>query len=110
MGYRFNIGRQGESFATRVLIEKGYRILERNYRGRFGEIDIIARKDNCLHFIEVKTRIGDECGLPAEAVDDTKLSRIKRTIDEYLRYCKKEYGEIAIDVFEISADLLTNVA
>lgn len=110
MGYRYNVGRYGESFAAKVLTERGYRILERNYRGRHGEIDIIAKKDECIHFIEVKTRIGDECGLPAEAVDDIKLNRIRLTADEYMRNKRPVCLDVSIDVFEISGDLLNNIA
>ena len=51
--YKKNVGDNGEDFAARLLADSGYEILERNYRTKYGEIDIIACRDGVLHFIEV---------------------------------------------------------
>lgn len=64
--------------------EEGYFILDRNYRNRYGEIDIIAKKDKCLIFIEVKTRTNLEYGDPLEAINKLKTSRIKRLASFYI--------------------------
>ena len=64
--------------------EEGYFILDRNYRNRYGEIDIIAKKDKCLIFIEVKTRTNLEYGDPLEAINKLKISRIKRLASFYI--------------------------
>jgi len=66
------------------LEEEGYFILDRNYRNRYGEIDIIAKKDKCLIFIEVKTRTNLEYGDPLEAINKLKISRIKRLASFYI--------------------------
>jgi len=66
------------------LKEEGYFILDRNYRNRYGEIDIIAKKDKCLIFIEVKTRTNLDYGDPLEAINKLKISRIKRLASFYI--------------------------
>ena len=74
----------GETLAENILKEKGYTIVEKNFRSRFGEIDIVAKDGDELVFVEVKTRWSNRYGKPEEAVTAKKLSRIKRTIDYYL--------------------------
>ena len=64
--------------------EEGYFILDRNYRNRYGEIDIIAKKDKCLIFIEVKTRTNSDYGDPLETINKLKISRIKRLASFYI--------------------------
>lgn len=65
------------------LSGKGYEIIERNFRSSFGEIDIIAIKDNKLIFIEVKTRWSLKFGKPEEAVNQSKLWKIAKTGEYY---------------------------
>lgn len=72
-------GALAEDFAVKLLKNKGYRIVERNFRGKFGEIDIIAVDGNNLVFVEVKARWSKEFGSPEEAVTEQKLSKISRT-------------------------------
>ena len=64
-------GAWGEDLALRYLIQHGYKLLERNYRTRRGEIDLIVRKDDTLVFVEVKLRRGSGYGDPLEAVTPT---------------------------------------
>src|SRR3990167_2286028 len=71
-------GRIGEAFAAQYLGDEGYGIIEQNYRTRFGEIDIVAREGGELVFIEVKTRTGEQFGLPEEAVDQRKQRKLIR--------------------------------
>jgi len=66
------------------LKEEGYFILDKNYRNRYGEIDIIAKKDKCLIFIEVKTRTNLDYGDPLETINKLKVSRIKRLASFYI--------------------------
>jgi len=66
------------------LKEEGYFILDMNYRNKYGEIDIIAKKDKCLIFIEVKTRTNLEYGDPLETINKLKISRIKRAASFYI--------------------------
>ena len=77
-------GQQKEELAAAWLERQGYEILEHNYRCRQGEIDLIGRDGRCLVFIEVKFRKNSRFGLPAEAVDRRKQSRIIYTARHYL--------------------------
>jgi putative endonuclease len=77
-----NLGKSGEELALRFLRKQGYEIIRQNYRTPKGEIDLIARSDTTLIFIEVKTRRSKKFGSPEEAVDRTKQNRI-RSIAEY---------------------------
>jgi putative endonuclease len=106
MRYKKNIGDNGEEFAARMLEDSGYRILERNYTTRYGEIDIIALRDGVLHFIEVKTRTGMDFGYPAEAVDENKVTRIRRTAECYIGRRRAFWRSISFDVFEVMSELL----
>lgn len=78
------LGRWGEKIAARFLKRRGYRILQRNYVGRVGEIDIIARDGDVLVFVEVKTRTETDFGGPLEAVGPAKRRRIARAAQSYL--------------------------
>ena len=79
------IGRIGETIASDYLRNKDYKIIERNFQGRYGELDIITKdKDDTLVFVEVKTRIGDEYGDPAEAITKWKLREVVKTAEFYL--------------------------
>ena len=86
-------GMIGQEAAVKYLKKKGYKIVEVNYRTRYGEIDIIATlgTEPRLVFIEVKTKTGEQFGEPWEMVDKWKLGRIKRMAVMYLK--KNELGE-----------------
>lgn len=79
-------GKEGEDIAVHYLSEQGYRILVRNYRTKVGEIDIIAREGNTLVFVEVKARSGARFGLPQDAVDLRKQTKLSRVAMGYLRH------------------------
>ena len=81
---RQKLGKLGEDLACAELARRGYSILARRYRTRFGEIDIIARDNDVTVFIEVKTRRGDEFGGGAEAVTAWKQRRITQMAVDYL--------------------------
>lgn len=83
-GERRQIGASGEDIAAAFLKGIGYVILTRNYRKRFGEIDIIAEDDTTLVFVEVKTRSTTAFGNPLEAVDGRKQRRMVRAALAYL--------------------------
>lgn len=95
-------GAEAESLACRFLKLQRYEIVERNFTTRRGEIDIIAKQEEYLVFIEVKYRKNTACGYPAEAVDRKKQQKIRQTAMLYL----KEKGRsddcpIRFDVVEI---------
>ena len=89
------LGRNGEDEAVRFLKSQGYRILERNLKFKMGELDIIAMKDDCVAFIEVKTRSTDESGLPFEAVTPPKMRRIVTMAELYIRRKKLADRELS---------------
>ena len=78
------IGDFGEKAAEDYLVEMDYLILERNYRLKFGEIDIIAARDGGLVFVEVKTRKSNLFGEPSEYVDRKKQERVRKTENYFL--------------------------
>jgi len=77
-------GRKGEEIAKNHLLKNGYTIIEKNYHCRYGEIDIIARHQGLLEFIEVRTRTINSLNLPEESVTYQKLLKIRRTISHFL--------------------------
>lgn len=78
------LGNRGEDIAAKLLIEKGYKIVKRNYRYGHGEIDIIAEYNNALIFVEVKTRKNLEFGPPELAVTKNKQRQIRKIAEMYL--------------------------
>lgn len=79
------LGQTGEEIARRYLQSRGYRIVGRNWRCRFGELDLIARDGDTLVFVEVKTRTQDGFGGPEGAVTPRKRARIVAAARAYLR-------------------------
>lgn len=105
-----SVGNIGESIACRFLEKRGFRIVERNYRKKWGEIDIIAEKENVLHFVEVKTNradLSDSSGYrPEESVRLWKKQRMSRAIRTYFAEQKiRDDNEFQIDVMAILLDL-----
>lgn len=78
------LGQRGEEAAARYLIAAGYDILDRNWRCRSGELDIVARDGAELVICEVKTRTSVAFGTPVEAVDRAKLARLRRLAQAWL--------------------------
>ncbi len=92
------IGRSGETAAAQYLCKKGYIIKERNFTRPGGEIDIIAEKDGCIVFVEVKTRKSSAYGYAAEYVTKSKAERVRNTALMY----DIGYGtDIRFDVIEV---------
>jgi len=81
----YQTGKFGEDLARQYLIKKGYEILTSNFRSRFGEIDIIASKNNALIFVEVKLKIGEETGQPEEMINSKKISQIQKMAEIFLQ-------------------------
>ena len=108
MRYKKSIGDHGEEFAGQILQEMGYEIMERNYWTKLGEIDIIARKDQTLHFIEVKTRTQSTYGYPAESVTKTKLDNMRKAAQIYMSNRRLFWRSISFDVFEVMTNMISN--
>jgi putative endonuclease len=79
-------GAEGEEIACEYLLLQGMRIIERNYRTRRGEIDIIAREGEYLVFCEVKCRGSDACGVPELAITSGKARQVRRVAEGYLAW------------------------
>lgn len=99
---RKEIGTAGERLAGEMLERQGYRILERNYRCFYGEIDLIAEKNNKVAFVEVKTRLTDSCGDGRSAVDFKKRRRIHNAAGYYLSNTTTHFKDIDFQVVEIA--------
>ena len=100
---RRRFGDWGEEYARRFLEGRGYSILETNYRGKYGEIDLIAREGECLVFVEVKSRRTGAFGRPEESVTEAKQQRLVQAALEYMQSKEMEEGEWRIDVVGIEA-------
>lgn len=96
-----SIGFYGEEIAENYLREMGYTILERNFKCKIGEIDIIAKDSNHICFIEVKTRYGTLYGTPGESVTNSKQYKIQRTAQSYILKKKLHKFNFRFDVIEI---------
>lgn len=95
---RAAFGRRGEDVAAWVLERKGWRIVERNYRCREGEIDLVAAREGVLAFVEVKARRSRAFGAPAEAVTAAKRRRVR---DTALRYLSDRHPGAALVRFDV---------
>lgn len=94
-------GKIGEDITVKYLIKNGYKILERNFECRQGEIDIIALDKDELVFIEVKTRSTFFYGSPSEAVNEIKQKHIYKSAEYYVYSRHLENERIRIDVIEV---------
>ncbi|SEJ82347.1 putative endonuclease [Dyadobacter sp. SG02] len=79
-----DLGRWGETTAASFLLEKGFKIIAKNYRNWQSEIDLIVTKDEMLIFVEVKTRSGTAFGMPEEFVNGAKAKLIMRAAEQYI--------------------------
>lgn len=81
---RQGLGRTGERLAAEALLSKGYSILERNFRCRHGEIDLVAEDEQDIIFVEVKARRGISYGLPEDALTSRKRRKLMEVASYYL--------------------------
>lgn len=93
-------GKKGERLAIEYIEGRGYKVLEKNFRTPFGEIDIIAKDKNYIVIIEVKRRISDRFGEPSQAVDYRKQEKLKKLALYYLCRIGKDYP-LRFDVIAI---------
>lgn len=95
------VGDQGEEIALRHLRGMGYELVERNYRTRYGEIDLILRDGATLVFVEVKFRRGTGHGDPLESVTPRKQNQVRAVAEQYLAEAQPDFGELRFDVVGI---------
>jgi len=103
------LGREGEDRAAQFLTKRGYRILERNYSIRSGEIDLIALHEGVVVFVEVKTRTSNAFGAPELAVNPRKQKRMVKAALGYIKYRKLHQVPCRFDVVAISTAAETAV-
>lgn len=110
-----SLGTEGEKIARHFLKKSGYRILEVNWRGRLGEIDLIAEDGDCLVFIEVKTRSSTDCGHPFESIGPRKQRQLIKAAREYLgehgfeeRFCRFDAVSVLSDNEKPKLELIKN--
>ena len=104
------VGLVGEVLAKEYLIEKGYKIVETNYKNKIGEIDIVAKYNSTIIFIEVKARESIKFGHPREAVNYYKQQKIRMVATSYLKL-KKLYEKVPVrfDVIDIVGSKITHI-
>lgn len=107
-GEKRRLGFRGESKAVKFLKKSGYKILARNFRCPFGEVDIIASLGDTVAFIEVKTRSDDLFGAPNEAVDRTRKQRYKNCAKFYFANRKIDFT-VRFDVIEVTKDGVNHI-
>ncbi|WP_083940028.1 YraN family protein [Desulfoscipio gibsoniae] len=95
---RRRLGIRGENIAAEYLKRKGLQIIERNFKCRLGEIDIIAREGNYLVFVEVRTRSSASCGLPQESITAAKIKKLRRLAQVYLALRPYKNLDVRFDV------------
>ena len=114
---RQDVGRGGEDIACQFLVRRGYRVIERNYRRKWGEIDVIAEKDGSIRFVEVKAVSREKMPdfshemdyRPEELVHRTKLRKVARTAALYMEE-RKDKREYQIDVVGVIMNEATRTA
>ena len=103
MAEHYELGKKGEQLAVNYLINKGYKIVERNWRFQKAEIDIIATKDKTLISVEVKTRSTNDFGSPQDFVNKKKIKLMVSTMNEYI--LNKDLDiELRFDIIAITKD------
>ncbi len=95
------LGRYGEDVAARHLTGAGMVVLDRNWRGPAGELDLVLRDGDTLVVCEVKTRTSDRCGSPHEAVDARKLTRLRRLAAQWIEASGVRPADVRIDLVAV---------
>jgi len=96
------LGRKGENLAASYFREQGWEILERNYRTRLGEIDLIGRDHGTLVFVEVKTRTVTDFARPDQSVTRHKQAKLRRLVEDYIVKHNLESSDIRFDVLGVT--------
>lgn len=118
MSFRTQIGQFGEDKAAEFLAQQGFKILDRNYRQKWGELDIVALKDNLVHFVEVKTVTrspqarNTEDYEPEDNIHPWKRKRLRRAIETYLLANEDKMGDDdwQVDVIAVYLDETSGAA
>ena len=106
---RQKLGRWGEQLAAQYLESHGYKVLDRNWRCRRGEIDLVAKEGDVLVFVEVKTRRGRDYGTPEEALTRYKVKRLLELGQRYMLERDLEDVEWRVDLVAVELDRQGNL-
>jgi putative endonuclease len=101
MAQHNELGKKGEQLAVDFLLRQGYAIVERNYRFQKAEVDIIAKKEDTLAIIEVKTRSTSGFGNPQDFVKPKQIQRLVKAVDEYVTVNNLDV-EVRFDIIAIT--------
>lgn len=107
--YKKFLGQIGEKKTAEFLRQKGYKILEKNYKTHFGEIDLICLDNDTIVFVEVKSRTSNLCGEPSEAVNREKQKKYFIVANEYLQKTKKTDFPCRFDVVEFIDEKINHI-
>jgi putative endonuclease len=100
MSDKMKTGSKGENLAAEFLMRKGYDVIERNYRYKHSEIDLIVQRGDWLIFVEVKTRTSTAFGQPEEFVGSLKGRKVYEAAEEYI-FSKDWQGHVRFDVISV---------
>lgn len=98
---RRGLGQRGEELAVAELVQRGYKIRQRNWRCSEGEIDVVAEHDDSLVFVEVRTRRGRALGTPEVSITPTKRARLIQVAEVYLAESEPQEVDWRIDVVAV---------
>lgn len=101
---RKKLGKEGEGRAIKTLLKLGYEIIQKNYKNKIGEIDIVSKDKNTWCFVEVKTKTGSGYGSPEEMVGRRKQQKIIKTAELYLLEHKLKNPNWRIDVVAVDIE------
>ncbi len=105
--FNYPKGKVGEEIALGYLLNKGYKLIKKNFHTRFGEIDLVCTKGGVLVFVEVKLKIGEDFGTPEEMITQFKISQVQKTAEAYLLenpHVAQKYSSYQIDAVAIVLD------
>ncbi|MFH1744782.1 MAG: YraN family protein [bacterium] len=108
--YKNKVGRFGEELAKKYLIKKGYFIIGQNIKLSYKELDIVARHENKIIFIEVKTKISNKFGTADENMNSRKLHHLKKAIGMYVENKRLDPDNIRLDLISIDIDRIKKIA
>ena len=100
--FNLSLGQRGEMLGWKYLLDNGYKIIEKNFRCKLGEIDVIAEKNSRIVFIEIKTRASKRFGLPQEAVTRIKQEKLIQLAEWYLKQKNLRDPWVSFEVLAIS--------
>jgi putative endonuclease len=102
---RQRLGEQGEELACRALVARGYGILHRRYRTRYGELDVVAQHEGVLVFVEVRARGSGRFGHPADSVTTQKQQRVASMAESYMGREGQQHRVCRFDVVSVETEV-----